>query len=110
MQRMNIGGRLGLLTLTSFVALCVLLGVALVDLRYQMEAERKGALQGVVDTVASLIEADSMEVASGKMTHDQFIERMQWNVKHARYGGGNYFVVYGWDGTLLAGGTIGQNL
>ena len=49
MRHMNIGWRLGLLTLTSFIALCVLLGVALVEVRHQMETERTSALQDVVE-------------------------------------------------------------
>ena len=113
MRHMNIGWRLGLLTLTSFIALCVLLGVALVEVRHQMETERTSALQDVVDTIASLIAADGAQVASGKMTQDQLLEHMRWNVAHARYGNNNYLFIYGWDGTLLAGGTsdvgVGQS-
>ncbi|PIT01985.1 hypothetical protein TSA1_15340 [Bradyrhizobium nitroreducens] len=105
MRRKGIGERLGLLTLVGFVALCALLVVALFEIRHQMEAERRGSLRNVVDTVASLIEADGVEVANGKMSQDQFVERMRWTVRHARYGGNNYLFIYDWEGILVAAGT-----
>ncbi|WP_315806785.1 MULTISPECIES: methyl-accepting chemotaxis protein [unclassified Bradyrhizobium] len=102
---MSMQKRLSLLALTSFVALCLLLGASLIELRHQMDAERKGSLRNAVDTVASLIEADGTQLSAGRMTKDQFIERMRWTIRHARYGGNNYLFVYGFDGTLMAGGT-----
>ena len=114
MKKIKIAWRLGMLTLGSVLAMMVLVGVSLVQLRDQMEAERTRALRGVVDVVASQIAAYQQEVLSGRMSRDDMIAKVREIVAKSRYDGNNYFFVYDWDGLNLAdGGTpenVGKNL
>ncbi|MDN4999673.1 methyl-accepting chemotaxis protein [Bradyrhizobium sp. WYCCWR 12677] len=114
MKKIKIAWRLGMLTLGSVLAMMVLVGVSLVQLRDQMEAERTRALRGAVDAVASQIAAYQQDVQSGHMSRDDMIAKIREIVAKSRYDGGNYFFVYDWDGLNLAdGGTpenVGKNL
>ncbi|MCG2644030.1 MULTISPECIES: methyl-accepting chemotaxis protein [Bradyrhizobium] len=114
MKKVKIAWRLGMLTLGSVLAMMVLVGVSLVQLRDQMEAERTRALRGAVDVVASQIAAYQQDVLSGRMSRDDVIGRVREIVAKSRYDGNNYFFVYDWDGLNLAdGGTpenVGKNL
>ncbi|MBW7966577.1 methyl-accepting chemotaxis protein [Bradyrhizobium sp. BR 10261] len=114
MKKIKIAWRLGMLTLGSVLAMMVLVGVSLVQLRDQMEAERTRALRGAVDVVASQIAACQQDVLSGRLSRDEMIARVREIVAKSRYDGNNYFFVYDWDGLNLAdGGTpenVGKNL
>ncbi|MDA9521848.1 hypothetical protein XI06_16365 [Bradyrhizobium sp. CCBAU 11434] len=114
MKKVKIAWRLGMLTLGSVLAMMVLVGVSLVQLRDQMEAERTRALRGAVDAVASQIAAYQQDVLSGRMSRDDVIGRVREIIAKSRYDGNNYFFVYDWDGLNLAdGGTpenVGKNL
>lgn len=103
MKKIKIAWRLGLLTLGSVLAMMVLVGVSLVQLRDQMEAERTRALRGAVDVVASQIAAYQQDLLSGRMSRDDMIARIREIIAKSRYDGNNYFFVYDWDGLNLAG-------
>ena len=114
MKKIKIAWRLGMLTLGSVLAMMVLVGVSLVQLRDQMEAERTRALRGAVDVVASQILAYQQDVLSGRMSRGEMVAKVREIVAKSRYDGNNYFFVYDWDGLNLAdGGTpenVGKNL
>ncbi|MEJ0068170.1 MAG: methyl-accepting chemotaxis protein [Pseudomonadota bacterium] len=104
MKNQSIGRRLGLLSIVSFVGMAVIIVMALLTVRREMEAERVARLTNVVETLATQIEALGKSMPAADVKSDQLVGELRKLVANAHYEGTNYFFVYDWDGTDLADG------
>jgi methyl-accepting chemotaxis protein len=100
--RLTIGRRLALTVFACFGGFLALTGLDLASMHGAMVQERQMALRNEVDTVASLVRAVVAEAASGHLTDEEARTQAAAALRKMRYGNGDYFFIYRYDGTNVA--------
>jgi methyl-accepting chemotaxis protein len=103
-QRITIRAKLWLLVGLMLAGLAVMVAIAGAIMHQRMIDDRMSQLKAIVETVHGLAQQAESEVAAGKLTRDQAIERMRGLIHAMHYGKGEYLIMTGLDGVSLAHG------
>jgi methyl-accepting chemotaxis protein len=112
--RLTIRRKIWLLVGLMVPALAVMVALAAGVIHRSMVDDRIDKVRSIVETSYGLMQQAQEDVASGKITHDQALERVRNELHAMRYGQGDYVLVSMMDGVVLAHGgnpaLEGQNL
>jgi len=84
-------------------------GVQLFALRDTLNEERRTAIRAEVDTAASLVRAFAAEAKAGRIAEAEAQERAKAALRAMRFGKGDYFFAYRYDGVNVAHGLKPEN-
>jgi methyl-accepting chemotaxis protein len=113
-SRLTIRRKIWLLVGLMVPALAIMVVLAAGVIHRSMVDDRIDKVRSIVDTSYGLVKQAQDDVAAGKITHDQALERVRNELHAMRYGQGDYVLVSTLDGVVLAHGgnpaLEGQNL
>lgn len=99
--RLTISRRLGLLVAAGIAASVAASVVQLMALRNTIMDDRRIAIQSEVESAASLINSFVAEAKAGRMTETDAQDRAKLALRAMRFGKGDYFFAYKYDGQTL---------
>ena len=101
LRNMRFSAKLLLLVGVFMLTLAALLATSAHLTRERMIGDRIGKLRALVETTHDLAKALEVDVAEGRITRPQAIDRFRMFVYAMRYNGTDYLFAYDFDGTVL---------
>jgi methyl-accepting chemotaxis protein len=104
MQRLSITQRVALIVALLVLAIVGVVSMQAVSFRQSMIQERKDKLHDMVTGVLGTVKYYDEQVAAGKMTLPEAQNAVKIAARTMRWGEGNYFGIYQYDGVTLVHG------
>ncbi len=108
--RLTISRRLALLVGAAVLLMLCGFAVQLSTIRDTLLDERRAALRNEVQTAVSIARALAAEAAAGRLSEAEAQERARMTLRSMRFGEGDYFFVYRYDGVNVVHGLNGQRV
>src|SRR5258708_2146954 len=102
--RLTISRRLALLVGAAVLLMLCGFAVQLSTIRDTLLDERRAALRNEVQTAVSIARALAAEAAAGRLSEAEAQERARMTLRSMRFGDGDYFFVYRYDGVNVVHG------
>jgi methyl-accepting chemotaxis protein len=102
--RLTISRRLALLVGAAALLMLCGFAVQLLTIRDTLLDERRVAIRNEVQTAVSIARAFAAEVAAGRLSEAEAQERARMTLRSMRFGEGEYFFVYRYDGVNVVHG------
>src|ERR1700730_10938371 len=102
--RLTISRRLALLVGAAVLLMLCGFAVQLSTIRDTLIDERRAALRNEVQTAVSIARALAAEAAAGRLSEAEAQERARMTLRSMRFGEGDYFFVYRYDGVNVVHG------
>jgi len=102
--RLTISRRLALLVGVAVLLMLCGFAVQLSTIRDTLLNERRAALRNEVQTAVSIARAFAAEAAAGRLSEAEAQERARMTLRSMRFGEGDYFFVYRYDGVNVVHG------
>ncbi|MBV9076688.1 MAG: cache domain-containing protein, partial [Methylobacteriaceae bacterium] len=109
MRTLSIPKRLGLLVVVAVTASLAMMAAQLLVLKGSLLEARRAALIRQVDAALSVVQALGADAEAGRLTLPQAQERAKAVIRAIRYGQGDYFFAYDYDGNNVVHGLQPKN-
>jgi len=97
-KNMRFSRQIGVLVIGSLLGLLICCSATLYQLRGQMISDRVGKMEAIVEMAINLAKDLESQVQAGNLTKVQAVEQLRKTLNAERFEGGNYVLVYGFDG------------